>query len=329
MPRATGCGEHRDTESNGCRGQHPYHDTVNVDLNLLIALDALLQEGSVGGAADRLSLSQPAMSRTLARIRRTTGDQILVRSGRGMVPTPYAEEVRAHVRALVEQGQSVLSPGREVDPAALERTFTLRCHDAVIDAAGPAITAAVRASAPGVRLRFLAEAAGDTDDLRSGRVDLEVHAWSQGTTRPGLRSEAVGTGTLVVAVRADHPIKTLTPETYAAADHIVVSRRGRLRDQVDDLLAARALERRVVVCVPTSAAAFRLVAQSDLLAAVPSVLAGDAASAAGLRTLPMPLDITPATVAMSWHSRFDADGAHSWLRGTVRHAMAATGISQP
>src|ERR1700759_4843186 len=223
--------------------------TANVDLNLLVALNALLEEGSVGGAADRLNLSQPAMSRTLARIRRATGDQILVRSGRGMLPTPYAEEVRSHVRALVEQARGVLSPVREVDPAVLERTFTLRCHDAVIDAAGPAITAAGRAAGPGVRLRFLAEAAGDTDDLRAGRVDLEIHAWSGSAARPDLRSEVVGAGTLVVAMRAGHPIATgartgtgsgtgtgtLTPEAYAAAEHVVVSRRGRLRDQVDDL----------------------------------------------------------------------------------------------
>jgi DNA-binding transcriptional LysR family regulator len=302
---------------------------VDMDLNLLVALDALLEEGSVGAAADRLGLSQPAMSRTLGRIRRATGDQILVRSGRSMLPTPYAEQVRGEVRAVVEQARGLLRPARRVDPAILERTFTLRCNDAVTDAAGPAIVAAARAVAPGVRLRLLAEAATDTEDLRQGRVDLEIHADAAGSERPDLRSETVGHGTLAVVLRSGHPVRELTLEAYAACEHVLVSRRGRLRDRVDERLEAHGLARDVVVCVPSSAAAFRLAARSDLLVAVPAVLttgdAGDELGPAGLRAAALPPELAPdpAEVAMTWHRRYDGDGGHAWLRTLVREVLAA------
>src|SRR3954465_11323365 len=105
---------------------------VQVDLNLLTALDALLEEGSVAGAAARLRLSAPAMSRTLGRIRRATGDQILVRTGRTMTPTPYAIAIREQVHELLQQVQGVLAPSRELDLTTLERTFTLRWHDSLV-----------------------------------------------------------------------------------------------------------------------------------------------------------------------------------------------------
>jgi len=295
-----------------------------MDLNLLAALDALLEEGSVGAAADRLGLSQPAMSRTLGRIRRATGDQILVRSGRSMLPTPYALEVRDEVRAVVERARGLLRPARRVDPATLARTFTLRCNDAVTDTAGPAIIAAARQAAPGVRLRLLAEAATDTEDLRTGRVDLEIHAGSAGAARPDLRSETVGRGGLVVVLRAGHEVRTLTLETYTSCGHVLVSRRGRLRDRIDEELETHGLTRDVVACVPTSTAAFRLVARSDLLTAVPGVLAGDGLAAAGLCALPLPPELAPepAEVAMTWHRRYDGDGGHAWLRALVRDMLA-------
>jgi DNA-binding transcriptional LysR family regulator len=118
---------------------------MRLDLNLLTALDALLEEGSVAGAAQRLHLSSPAMSRTLTRIRRATDDAILVRTGRSMTPTPYAIAIRANVRRLVEQAHAVLSPQRDVDPASLDRTFHLRWHDALTELAGPTLLTAVRA----------------------------------------------------------------------------------------------------------------------------------------------------------------------------------------
>ncbi len=147
---------------------------MHVDLNLLTALDALIEERSVSAAAARLHLSQPAMSRTLGRIRDATGDPILVRTGRTMTLTPRALALRQEVQALVQRAHAVFAPERELDLGKLERTFTLRCHDALTMALGALLLRVVEEQAPGVRLRLLAESPLDTDDLRHGRVDLEI-----------------------------------------------------------------------------------------------------------------------------------------------------------
>jgi DNA-binding transcriptional LysR family regulator len=294
---------------------------VQLDLNLLNALDVLLEEGSVGGAADRLHLSQPAMSRTLGRIRRTTGDQILVRSGRAMVPTPYALAVREEVHAVVQQAHALLAPERDLDLASLDRVFTLQWHDAVTSAVGPDLLATIQAVAPGVRLRLLAEASTDTDDLRTGRTDLAIG--SAVPAVPEFRSETVGHDRLVVALRAEHPLSHghLTAAQYAAAIHVTVSRRGRLEDPIDDLLAMLGLRRHVAATVPTSAAALRFAARSDIFVVVPEVMCAGELQALDLLTVPLPLEVPPVPIIMAWHQRYDGDKAHSWLRELARTTL--------
>ncbi|MEU5347795.1 MULTISPECIES: LysR family transcriptional regulator [unclassified Streptomyces] len=294
---------------------------MQLDLNLLTALDALLEEGSVAGAADRLHLTAPAMSRALGRIRHVMDDQILVRTGRTMTPTPRALAVREQVHTLVQQAQAVLAPERDLDLATLERTFTLRWHDAVTTAVGPALLAAVRAQAPGVRLRVLAEAGTDTNDLRHGKVDLEIGAGAPEV--PDIQHETVAHDHLVVAVRAEHPFThgDLTLDRYVDAEHLTVSRRGRLRDPLDDLLEDLGLRRRVVASVPSSTAALHFIQHSDTVVAVPENMTRPVISGLGLRVLPLPLDTGPVPVNLAWHQRYDGDRAHNWLRAQVRTAL--------
>jgi DNA-binding transcriptional LysR family regulator len=294
---------------------------MQLDLNLLSALDVLLEEGSVGGAADRLHLSQPAMSRTLGRIRRTTGDQILVRSGRAMVPTPYALAVREEVHTVVQQAHALLAPERALDLGSLDRVFTLQWHDAVTSAVGPDLLATIHAVAPGVRLRFLAEASADTDDLRTGRTDLAIGSAEPAV--PEFRSETVGYDRLVVALRAEHPLSHvhLAPAQYAAAVHVTVSRRGRLEDPIDDFLATLGLRRHVRATAPTSAAALRFAARSDILVVVPEVMCAGELQALDLLTVPLPLEVPPVPIVLTWHQRYDGDKAHSWLRNLARMTL--------
>ncbi|MFF8931349.1 LysR family transcriptional regulator [Streptomyces longwoodensis] len=301
---------------------------MQLDLNLLAALDALLEEGSVAGAAARLHVTAPAMSRSLGRIRRTTGDQILVRTGRTMTPTPYALAVREQVHELLQQVQGVLAPSRELDLATLERTFTLRWHDSLVALSGPALLAAVRERAPGVRLRFVAESSVDSPELRRGEVDLEANANQPGAR--DVRAEKVGASPLVVVVRQGHPLtrgSTVTTEEYAAAEHVTVSRRGNVGNALDEALARLGLTRRVVATVPTQAAALEFVRGSDLLISVPEATARSAAADLGLAVLPLPLDLPLAPVYLSWHQRYDTDQAHRWLRGLAREALALGGSS--
>lgn len=295
---------------------------MQLDLNLLAALDALLEEGSVGGAADRLHVTSPAMSRTLGRIRKATGDQILVRTGRTMTPTPYAVSVREHVHDLVQQAQAVLAPSHELDLATLERTFTLRWQYTLVEFGGPDLLAAVRAEAPSVRLRFIAENSADTPDMRRGEVDLEANA--NEPTSPEIRRVRVAEGRLVLAVRKGHRLTRgkLTPERFATeAEHIVVSRRGRLHDRLDELLAGMGLERRVVVSAPTSSSALQFVHSSDLVVTLPEIAVRTAAADHGLTVLPLPIDLQPVPLYLSWHQRYDNDRAHIWLRGKAHAAL--------
>ncbi|OKI09771.1 LysR family transcriptional regulator [Streptomyces sp. CB02923] len=294
---------------------------MQLDLNLLTALDALLEEGSVAGAAARLHVTSPAMSRTLGRIRRVTGDQILVRTGRTMVPTPHALEMRAQVHDLVHQAGQLLSRDRELDLATLRRTFTVRWHDALASACGPALLAAVHRQAPGVRLRLVAEATSGTPEPRRGEADLESS--SAEPSVPGIRHRLIGADRLVAAVRPGHPLADgpLTPERYAAAGHVTISRRGRLRDPVDDALTALGLERRVVAAAPNTAAALPLVLDTDLVVTVPQAVTGSALRGLGLRALPLPFTMPPVPLHMVWHRRHDNDRAHAWLRDQAGSAL--------
>lgn len=296
---------------------------MHVDLNLLKALDALIEERSVSAAAARLRLSQPAMSRTLGRIRDATGDPILVRTGRTMTLTPRALALRGEVQALVQRAQAVLAPERELDLARLERTFTVRCHDALTAALGARLLRVAHEQAPGVKLRFLAESAVDTDDLRHGRVDLEIGAAEPAL--PEIRGESIGQDRLVVALRRDHPCarRRLTARRYAQALHVTVSRRGRLRDPIDDALEALGLRRRVVAAAPTSTAAMHFVRESDLVVALPARVCGSTARTLGLRALPLPLEVPELRIFQLWHQRYDNDKAHAWLRGHTREILQA------
>lgn len=296
---------------------------MHVDLNLLVALDALLEENSVAAAAERLHLSPPAMSRTLARIRRATGDEILVRTGRTMTPTPRALELREETRELVRRAAAVLTPVQELDLDTLDRTFTVRCHDALVFALARALTAAVERTAPGVRIRFLAEPSGDVADLARGHTDLEIGGTEP--ARPEIAAETLGADRLVLACRPTHPLADgdLTPQRLADADHVTVSRRGRLHDLIDERLAALGLHRRVVAALPTSSAALELAASTSVVTVVPEQVCRPAWARLGLRVRPLPFELPTVPVIVAWHHRYDGDPAHAWLRGQVRDGLLA------
>jgi DNA-binding transcriptional LysR family regulator len=295
---------------------------MQLDLNLLLALDALLDEGSVGGAAKRRHVSSPAMSRTLGRIRELTGDDIFVRTGRSMTPTPYALSVRDEVHAVVLRAEALLARSSKLDLSQLERTFTLQCHDAIASAVGATLLTDLRTSAPRVTLRLLAESAVDTNDLRHGKVDLEIGG--SAPTHGDVTHRVLGHDRLVVAMRARHPLarRKLTTRSYAGAEHITVSRRGRLRGPVDEALAAQGLSRRVVVAAPTTAAALRFARETDLLVAVPEHMCAAAIELLRLHTVPLPFAVPSLSIVSSWHRRHEPDAAHAWLRERAHLAVA-------
>ena len=291
------------------------------DLNLLVTLDVLLEEGSVARAARRLRLSPSAMSRTLTRLRTATGDPLLVRAGRGLIPTPRALELRGRVGSVVQEGQTLLRPVQNLDLQSVVRTFTLRTSDGFVENFGSRLLARVNADAPGIRLNFLQKPDKDSAPLREGRIDLET-AVIEPSMGPELRAQALFRDRLVGVVNISHPLAggQITAETYAQARHVVVSRSGFDEDAVDRPFLPESLSRRTGCAVSGFATALSLARHSDLIATVPEL--HTVALRDGMFSFPLPLPTAGFTVSMVWHPRLDADPVHRWLRACLRTACA-------
>lgn len=298
---------------------------AQLDLNLLTALDVLLSEGTVTGAARKLGLSASAMSRTLARLRAAAGDPLLVRAGRELVPTPHANELRERVQNLSRQVRDVLGPARgALDLRTVEQTFTIRANDGFVEAFAAPLVSAVAGAAPGVRLRFATKPDKDVRALREGHVDLEIGVL--GATGPEVRVQPLFRDRFIGAVRQGHPLLVngeITAERYAACAHVVASRRGRATGPVDEALAALGLRRNVTAVVPGFRAALSVASASDLVALLTASFFDTArrheplSSAESVQSFALPVSTPPIVVSQMWHPRLDADRVHRWLRGLV------------
>lgn len=293
------------------------------DLNLLVALDALLSEGSVTAAATRLKLSPSAMSRTLSRLRDATGDPLLVRAGRGLVPTPRALELRGRTGALLEEATAVLRPAAKPRLDQLERTFTIRSSDGFVENFGARLVARLAREAPAVRLRFQQKSDRESSPLREGQIDLDTGV-VDGTIAPELKVQTLFRDHLVGVVRKGHPLTRgrVTMPRFIDAAHVAVRRRDAGRGLIEEVLAKQGLERRVMAVVGGFAAALTLARGTDLVAVVPAN--HTLSLRAGLEEFTLPFAMDELIVAMMWHPRFDADPAHRWLRDTVREVCRAT-----
>ncbi|MEP7328248.1 MAG: LysR family transcriptional regulator [Betaproteobacteria bacterium] len=292
------------------------------DLNLLFTLDALLAEGSVARAARRLRLSPSAMSRALARLRKTTGDPLLVRAGRGLVPTPRALQLRGEVGQLVHDAEGVLRPADTLDLQQLVRTFCVRTREGFVENFGTRLLARITKEAPRVRLRFVQKLDQDSTALRDGGVDLETGVVAP-TTGPEIHTQALFRDRFVGVVRTGHPLgrSKVTAARYAGGKHVYVTRRGLDRGRIDEALQALGLQREIVTFVSDFSSALALARRSDLIASVPERHTGNLRT--GMVSFALPIVLPEIAVAMLWHPRLHADPAHRWLRTCVREICAA------
>ncbi|MBX3530108.1 MAG: LysR family transcriptional regulator [Rhizobiaceae bacterium] len=292
------------------------------DFNLLVTLDVLLSEGSVAGAARRLQLSPSAMSRALSRLREVTGDPLLVRAGRSLVPTPRALELRSQVGALVDGANAVLRPAEKLDLAKLERRFTLRTSEGFVETFGPDLLQRLRREAPNVVLQFVAKPDKASAPLREGEVDIETGVVDL-TTAPEMRALPLFEDRWVGVVRDGHALAQgkVTAERYAGAGHVQVLRRGLHSADIDDAVRDAGLERPIAMIVHGFSAALALARETELVATVPE--RHTAGLRKGMRTFGLPLDVHAFTVSMLWHPRMDGDLAHRWLRGHIRSVCVA------
>ena len=258
-----------------------------------------------------------AMSRALARLREVTGDPLLVRAGRGLVPTPRAIELQSQVGALVDGAKAVLRPVAQLDLGQLHRRFTLRTSEGFAETFGPLLLARLEAEAPGVTLHFLTKPDKESAPLRDGEVDIETGV-IDAQTAPEMRSLPLFRDRWVGVMRQDHAlaIGPMTDSRFAEQGHVLVLRRGLHSAEVDEAVQMAGLERRIATVVNGFSTALSLARQTDLIATVPD--RHTAGLRKGMHSFTLPVEVAPFTVSMLWHPRVDGDLAHRWLRGCVR-----------
>jgi DNA-binding transcriptional LysR family regulator len=289
-------------------------DIKKLDFNLLVTLDALLAERSVSRAAQRLNLSQPALSAQLARLREMLGDPLFVPSHRGMTPTPLALGLQAPLAAALAQLRDVVTSARVFDPARDEFTLHVACSDYVQSALLLDFTLALREEAPGLRIALRpADAARLEAQMEKGDVDLAVLT-PEGIAE-SLRSRPLFEERYVFIARRGHPAlrRPLDTQRFCELEHVMVSPRGgSFTTPVDEVLDAQGLRRRVVVSASTFHSVPDLVERSDLVALVPARLVEGRPNR--LRVLAPPLPVPGFAIHMAWHNRNHGDAAQRWLR---------------
>ena len=293
-------------------------DASKVDLNLLVALDALLAERNVTRAARRLGLSQPALSAQLARLRDLFGDPLFLPAQRGVTPTARALELEGPVRRALDQVHDVLARGRGFDPATADLTVAIACSDYVQVAAITALVLDLRVRAPKLRLA-IRQLDGSLLDrqMEAGVIDLAVMTPS--TAAPALRTRRLFHERYVTIARRQHPdVKgKLTLDDFVALEHVVVSPRGGgFGGPVDTALGKLGRTRRIAVSAASFLFVPELVARSDLIATVPERLVRERAER--LQVLKPPLPIEGFAIGLVWHERTHRHPAHRWVRERVR-----------
>lgn len=291
------------------------------DLGLLAALDALLATGSVTRAAERMHLSTPAMSHTLARIRDMVGDPLFVRAGRRLVPTPRALALAEPVSRLLAQAQELLAPGAARGLAEVSRRFVVRAPDGIPVVFGAALESALREAMPRASLHFLPEGHADSDGLREGRIDVDVGGFRQQPRE--VEVMVLYEQKFVGAVKAGHALlqRKLSLKRFTAERHVAVTLRAGEVSRIDAALAEAGAERFVALSVPSSHGALLVASRSDLVACVPERTARAMHAGLGLELFDLPLPALLLPMALAWHPRHNADAAHAWLRGCLERVL--------
>lgn len=305
-------------------------DDAGLDLNLLVALDALLAERNVTRAARRLGVTQSTMSHTLSRLREALRDPVLVRAGRAMVPTPRAESLAAPLRRALDELRRVVRHEARFDPATSTRAFSLACPD-VVAALLPTLAGRLSAEAPGVRLETHASTGIDlVTALSTSTFDLGLSpAIADGA---GLVQRALGEVRFCILARRGHPAlarKRFDLDAWIAHPHVIVRAWATGPGTVARAFEATGRTRRIGAVVPGFLAAPFVVAETDFFFAAPRELVAPLAAKLDLVMLEPPLAMPALQVVALWHERMQADAGHTWFRGRVVEAVRAVLGAKP
>lgn len=296
------------------------------DLNLMTALDALLEARSVSRAARMIGVGQPAMSAALSRLRALFDDPLLVRGPRGMEPTPRAIALTEPLRAALGTLASLVEPQRAFDPARAEGKFCICGGDYAGMVIMPPLFAIFQHEAPNVDMRFRFVEKDDVPArLDSGEIDLALLVTAG--LPPRFAVEPLFEERLVCVVRANHPALAapINAQRFAGLDHLLVTERGDARGRVDDVLETMGLKRRVALTVPSTALVEEALREADLVATIPWRAAARIAASGTVRMFEPPIDAGRFTMSMAWLVRSGNEPASIWLRAKVRAAATKAG----
>ena len=289
------------------------------DLNLLVALEALLAERNVSRAAESVGVTQSAMSHMLARLRAAFGDPLFVRVPGGIRPTPRAEAIARPLAAVLADLRQITAPPTAFEPSAARRVFQVVTDDYLERILLPKFLAHLWQQAPGIDVDIATVSNHPADDLISGRADLIISVAGVLGSLPGAFAQKLFDERFVCAIRKGHPLaaKPLTAAQFAGLFHVLVAPRGRAGSIVDKVLAKQGRRRRVAVTVPHFLAAPDIVRATDAVVTLGARLAK--ALSQGLVLVPPPVPLPGFTVVMYWHERNNADPAHQWFRAQLAH----------
>lgn len=298
------------------------HDLAELNLNLLLSLEALLAEANVTRAARRLGVTQPTMSRALRRLREDLGDELLVRSGQGFVRTPRGERIHASLRdGLQALRRSLRAP--DFDPSTARHTIAIAAYDVVGVFLLPAMLRRIEAEAPGLSLDVMPLRYADLgSQLEGGALDLAIGVGF--SEAPGLMRRSLFRDGWVCLARRGHPAlaEGLDLDAFTRLPHALASPEGDGVGVVDRALAAQGRSRRIAYRTRYFIAAAMAVAQSDLVLTLPLRAGLHLADRLGLASYDPPLALPTTDVAALWHARLDADPLHAWIRSALFDAAA-------
>ncbi|MCX7167331.1 MAG: LysR family transcriptional regulator [Rhodocyclales bacterium] len=294
------------------------------DLNLLVVFDAVLAEGSISRAADRLKLSQPAASNALARMRKATGDRLFVRLANAMVPTPYAQTIADPIRQALASIRVSLGTSQEFDPATSQRSFAIYLTDLGEAYFLPRLLARLHRAAPGVRISTLPMPSESAEDaLRNGEVDLAIGNLPD--LGAGFFMQRLFRDRYVCVVRKGHPVigERITARQFAAASHAIVTPGGWGHGIIERTLVEHGLEQRITLRMQNFLVLASIVATTDMVAIVPHSVGSQLSQHNDVKLLPLPIAIPAFDIKQCWQERFHDDKGNRWLRQQFAELFSA------
>ena len=298
----------------------------DIDLNQLVLFQQLMVERRVSKVADKMGLTQPAVSNTLAKLRRQFGDDLFVRTPAGMMPTPFAEQLAEPIGYALGMIHSGLNQHARFDPASVKRTVTIGMTDTGEIVFLPALVERLRQEAPGVTLHTVRTTATTLrEDMEAGKVDLAMGPLPQ--LKAGFFQRRLFRQRYVCLFRKGHPLerKRMALSDFQAAEHLVIASDGTGHGKVDELLRRAGIERNVRLTIPHFVSVGPLLRRTDMVATVTERLAKSLAEPFGLVHRPHPVDLPEVAINVFWHAKVHRSPAHLWLRGVVMDLFGEDG----